>query len=56
MVRITEGTFTNSRNQKLHTVVYYPDQLPKPLSLIFWHHGYGEHSGRYATGWSTRHM
>lgn len=50
MVRFSEGTFSNGRSQHLHTTEYFPDQLPMPRAVVFWHHGYGEHSGRYAAG------
>lgn len=50
MVRFTEGQMTNARSQKLRTIEYIPDQLSRPLAVVVWHHGYGEHSGRYATG------
>ncbi|CAL8467496.1 g7034 [Coccomyxa elongata] len=41
----TSGTFQNGRGQLLHCVQYLPQGTPKAL-LIF-HHGYGEHTGRY---------
>lgn len=48
MVSITEGSFTNSRGQKLYTVQYLPDEQPK--AALYFHHGLGEHIGRYKLG------
>lgn len=42
------STFLNGRGQRLHCVHYLPPGTPKAL-LIF-HHGYGEHTGRYDYG------
>ena len=42
------GTFINGRGQTLHTVEFVPDG--KPEALLIFHHGYGEHTGRYDHG------
>ena len=44
------GTFVNGRKQILRTVEYLPDQEAKPKAILFFHHGYGEHIGRYERG------
>jgi acylglycerol lipase len=46
MVKFQEGKRKNSRDQQLHTVQYLPDQ-GAPKAVLVWHHGYGEHLGRY---------
>ena len=51
MTKKQTGTFINGRGQTLHTVEFVPDEPPKAL-LIF-HHGYGEHTGRYDYGRGT---
>lgn len=51
MIGMTEdrtGTFINGRGQTLHTVEFVPDG--KPEALLIFHHGYGEHTGRYDHG------
>ena len=48
MTKKQSGSFINGCGQTLHTVEFVPDQPPKAL-LIF-HHGYGEHTGRYDYG------
>ena len=45
MVKKDTKSFYNGRGQRLHTVSYLPEASPHAL-LIF-HHGYGEHTGRY---------
>ncbi|CAL5222462.1 g4830 [Coccomyxa viridis] len=45
MTNKQSGTFINGRGQTLYTVEFVPVKPPKAL-LIF-HHGYGEHTGRY---------
>lgn len=45
MVEVTEFTFTNKRGQILHAVQYLPEARPR--AYMFWHHGIGEHIGRY---------
>lgn len=42
-----QASWVNSRNQRLHTRTY---QLKAPKAILLFHHGYGEHSGRYETG------
>lgn len=42
---LEEFTFTNARGQTLHTVQMMPAGLPK--AVLVWHHGLGEHCGRY---------
>ena len=39
-ITVTEGSFINGRNQKLHTYSYVPRRLS--ACLVF-HHGFGEH-------------
>ena len=51
MTKQESGTFINGRGQTLHTVEFVPIETPKAL-LIF-HHGYGEHTGRYDYGGGT---
>ena len=48
MTNKQSGTFINGRGQTLYTVEFVPVKPPKAL-LIF-HHGYGEHTGRYDYG------
>jgi acylglycerol lipase len=48
MVNRSSKAFVNGRGQRLHTVQYIPAEPAKAL-LIF-HHGYGEHTGRYDYG------
>ena len=50
MVHKDAGFFVNSRNQKLRTVEYLPDQQTRPKAIVFFHHGYGEHISRYEKG------
>ncbi|CAK0782822.1 hypothetical protein CVIRNUC_006017 [Coccomyxa viridis] len=45
MVQAIKGSIVNERKQVLRTVEYLPDQKPK--AILFFHHGYGEHIGRY---------
>lgn len=44
----TSKPFGNGRGQTLHTVEFVPTGTCKAI-LIF-HHGYGEHTGRYSHG------
>lgn len=39
----TEGSFLNDRGQLLHTYAFVPT---KPRCVFFFHHGFGEYSGR----------
>eukprot|EP00798_Chlamydomonas_sp_ICE-L_P005305 gene5305-18549_t len=39
------GNIVNSRGLKLHTVSYVPEK--RMQAKLVWHHGLGEHSGRY---------
>ena len=48
MVHAVKGSIVNGRKQILRTVEYLPDQNPK--AILFFHHGYGEHIGRYEKG------
>lgn len=45
-MQYAEGTWTNGRGQRLHKVAAMPSE-GNPKALVFFHHGYGEHSGRY---------
>lgn len=49
MADYKEGELTNARSQKLFTVSYTPS-TGAPKAVIFFHHGYGEHVGRYKDG------
>ena len=40
--------WTNSRKQRLLMRTYHAQCNP-PKAILLWHHGYGEHSGRYRT-------
>lgn len=51
MVKKSSQQFVNGRGQCLHTVSYVPEDSPRAV-LIF-HHGYGEHTGRYTYGAHT---
>ena len=53
MVQALKGSIVNERKQVLRTVEYLPDQNPK--AILFFHHGYGEHIGRYEKGTIPRH-
>lgn len=48
MVTFTEGQHVNSRGQTLYTVQYMPEG--QPTAALVFHHGYGEHVGRYVDG------
>lgn len=48
-VTFTESTFNNGRGQALHVVRYVPSAAA-PRAVLLWHHGYGEHVGRYDRG------
>lgn len=50
MVQTERSTFTNKRNQKISTVSYLPEGNCRPKAVTFFHHGYGEHIGRYERG------
>ncbi len=50
MVQSERSTFTNKRNQQISTVAYLPENLRRPKAVLFFHHGYGEHIGRYERG------
>ena len=52
MTKKETGTFNNGRGQHLHTVEFLPGTSPK--ALLLFHHGYGEHTGRYDYG-ETQH-
>ena len=54
MVQRIKGSIVNGRKQVLRTVEYLPDQTPK--AILFFHHGYGEHIGRYVKGTIHRHI
>ena len=54
MVQAIKGSIVNERKQVLRTVEYLPDQNPK--AILFFHHGYGEHIGRYEKGTIPRHV
>jgi hypothetical protein len=41
-----EGWRTNERGQKLATIEYAA-KSGKPVAVLVWHHGLGEHLGRY---------
>ena len=47
-----EGERSNSRGHKLLTVHYAADAAEgiAPSAVLIWHHGYGEHVGRYKWG------
>mmetsp|Transcript_22991 Transcript_22991/g.50466 ORF Transcript_22991/g.50466 Transcript_22991/m.50466 type:complete len:315 (-) Transcript_22991:187-1131(-) len=45
MVKYSEGSFVNSRKQKLFTVSYVPDSAPS--GVVLFQHGLGEYVGRY---------
>ncbi|CAL8470596.1 g10138 [Coccomyxa elongata] len=47
MVQAERSTFTNKRNQTISTVSYLPGNIHRPKAVLFFHHGYGEHIGRY---------
>ena len=53
VTRKQTGTFINSRGQALHTVEFEPQESPQAV-LVF-HHGYGEHTGRYDYGEAHTH-
>lgn len=43
-----QQSFVNSRSQSLCSVSY---RAPgRPRAVLIWHHGYGEHQGRYLAG------
>lgn len=48
MVHKASTSLVNGRGQRLHTVQYLPAGQPK--ALVVFHHGYGEHTGRYDYG------
>ncbi len=50
MVQAERSTFTNKRNQTISTVSYLPENIHRPKAVLFFHHGYGEHIGRYERG------
>ena len=50
MVQSERSTFTNKRKQIISTVAYLPENIRRPKALLFFHHGYGEHIGRYERG------
>ena len=54
MVQAIKGSIVNEREQVLRTVEYLPDQNPK--AILFFHHGYGEHIGRYEKGTIARYI
>lgn len=41
------GSMVNARGQRLHTVTVMPPEGVARVARLFWHHGLGEHSGRY---------
>lgn len=43
----TDGTITNARGQKLHTVAWVP---AAPKAVVMWHHGVGEYADRMSEG------
>lgn len=51
-VGFAESDRLNSRGQKLLTVHYAPKTIGDavPTAVLIWHHGYGEHVGRYRRG------
>ena len=42
-----DGSITNARGQKLHTVAWVP---AAPKAVLMWHHGVGEYADRMAEG------
>ena len=48
MTKKETGTFINGRGQRLHTVQFEP--AGSPVAFLIFHHGYGEHTGRYDHG------
>ena len=50
MVHAERSSFTNKRNQTISTVSYLPENIHRPKAVLFFHHGYGEHIGRYERG------
>jgi hypothetical protein len=50
MVRVNNFEFVNSRQQKLAGVEVLPDA---PVATLIFHHGVGEHTGRYLPGAGT---
>ena len=48
MTKKETGTFINGRGQRLHTVQF--EAVGSPKALLIFHHGYGEHTGRYDYG------
>jgi len=46
-ITYTDGSWVNARGQTLQTVLYLPAETP--VATLVWHHGFGEHIGRYTT-------
>lgn len=47
MVRVNNFEFVNNRQQKLVGLEVLPDA---PVATLIFHHGVGEHTGRYLPG------
>ena len=47
-LKALEGERLSCRGEKLLTVHYAPSGEPR--AVLIWHHGYGEHIGRYKWG------
>ncbi len=52
MMSVNSGHHSSTRGQKLHTVNYVTSTSPS--AVLIWHHGYGEHIGRYTYGTLNR--
>lgn len=47
MVQVIEGERASAKGHKLFAVTVLPDAGQTPVAVLCWHHGVGEHIGRY---------
>lgn len=50
MVQVIEGERASAKGRKLFSVTVLPDAGQTPAAVLCWHHGIGEHIGRYEKG------